>query len=222
MHRTTIRLAVACLALALAGAAAAQAQVSTTSSSPAKKELVQKVLQLQQTEIENVARGLVERPAAQMMQEAGLALQRQTPDKREAMGKAIEAEVKKYIDESYPLVRERALRLAPTTIGAVLEEKISEDELKQLVAWLDSPVNKKYQQLGPDMRNAFIQKLLTTRGRWSTRRCRPSTAASGSSSACRRRRACPPFPFPAPGGPAPGPAPTPPTRAAPPNKAASK
>ncbi len=96
-----------------------------------------------------------------MMQEAGLALQRQVaPDKREAMGKAIEAEVKKYVDEAYPLVRERALRIAPSTIGAALEEKMTEDELKQLLAWLESPVNKKYQQIGPDARNAFVQKLL--------------------------------------------------------------
>ncbi|HWK85129.1 MAG TPA: DUF2059 domain-containing protein [Caldimonas sp.] len=149
-----VRLCLMAAALALATTASAQ--------STAKKELVQKILQIQQSEIEGVARNVIERPALQMMQEAGLALQRQAaPDKREAMGKAIEVEVKKYIDEAYPLVRERALRIAPATIGAALEEKMTEDELKQIVAWLDSPVNRKYQQLGPDMRNAFIQKLLT-------------------------------------------------------------
>ncbi|MGZ5130514.1 MAG: DUF2059 domain-containing protein [Caldimonas sp.] len=152
-RRVTVWLGGGLLALALATGATAQ--------SATKKELVQKVLQLQQAEIENVARSVVERPAAQMMQEAGLAMQRQVPpDKREAMGKAIEAEVKKYVDEAYPLARERALRVAPSTIGAALEEKLTEDDLKQIVAWLESPVNKKYQQLGPEMRNAFIQKLL--------------------------------------------------------------
>ncbi|MGZ5206580.1 MAG: DUF2059 domain-containing protein [Caldimonas sp.] len=152
-RRVTVWLGAGLLALALATGATAQ--------SATKKELVQKVLQLQQAEIENVARSVVERPAAQMMQEAGLAMQRQVPpDKREAMGKAIEAEVKKYVDEAYPLARERALRVAPSTIGAALEEKLTEDDLKQIVAWLESPVNKKYQQLGPEMRNAFIQKLL--------------------------------------------------------------
>jgi hypothetical protein len=144
-------------AMVLASAASAQ---GTT-----KKELVQRVLQAQQFEIESVSRNIVERPAAQMMQEAGLAMQRQVPvDKREAMGKAIEAEVRKYVEESYPLVRERALKLAPTTIGAVLEEKMTEDELKQLVTWLDSGTNKKFQQLGPDMRNSFIQKVLAESG----------------------------------------------------------
>lgn len=153
MRGTAIRLVSSGIALVLATGAAAQ--------SASKKELVQKILQIQQAEIEGVARNLIERPAAQMMQEAGLALQRQVaPDKREAMGKAIEAEVKKYVDEAYPLVRERALRIAPSTIGAALEEKMSEDELKQVVAWLESPANKKYEQIGPDARNTFIQKLL--------------------------------------------------------------
>ena len=159
---TTARLGGACLALAFVFAAAAQTTTSTTTaSSPAKKELVQKILLLQQPEIENVARSIVERPAAQMMQEAGLAMQRQVPpDKREAMGKAIEVEVKKYVDESYPLVRERALRLAPSILGAALEEKFSEDELKQLLGWLESPVNRKFQQLGT-VRNTFVQKVLS-------------------------------------------------------------
>jgi len=140
---------------ALAFATAAPAQ------NAGKKALVQKIVQLQQAELENLARSIVERPAAQMLQEAGIALQRQVaPEKRDAMGKAIDAEAKKYVDESYPLVRERALRIAPATVGAVLEEKMSEDELKVLLAWLESPVYKKYQQLGPELRTGFIQKLL--------------------------------------------------------------
>ena len=126
-----------------------------------KKELVEKLLVLQQPGIEQVSRGLVERPAVQMMQQvAPVIQQRVAPDKREALGKQIEAEVKKYVEESVPLVRERAIKLAPSTIGPILEEKFSEDELKQLIAWFDSPVNRKYQQLGPEMQNAFVQKLV--------------------------------------------------------------
>jgi hypothetical protein len=144
------------IAALLAGAALAHAQNGN------KKELVQKLLVLQQPGIEQVARGLVERPALQMMQKVGLVLQQKfAPDKRETVGKEIEAEIKKYIEESVPLVRERAIKLAPTTIGPILEEKFSEDELKQLIAWFDSPVNRKYQQLGPEMQTAFVQKLVT-------------------------------------------------------------
>jgi len=153
------------MAALLSSAALAHAQTTpaapATPASPAKKELVQKLLVLQQPGIEQVARGLVERPALQMMQEAGQVLQRQiAPDKREAIGKQVEADVKKYVEEATPLVRERAVKLAPTTIGPILEEKFSEDELKQLIAWLESPINKKYAQIGPEMQTAFVQKLV--------------------------------------------------------------
>ena len=158
MHRATIYLGGACAALALA--ASALAQGTPAQASPAKKALVQKVLQSQQPEIENVSRSIVERPAALMLQQASRALQAVPADKREAMGKAIDVEARKYVDEAYPLVRERALRIAPTTVGAVLEAKMSEDELKQLVAWLESPTARKYQQLSDEMRESFVQKLL--------------------------------------------------------------
>jgi hypothetical protein len=147
--------------LSSAALAGAQTPAASAPCSPAKKELVQKLLVLQQPGIEQVARGLVERPALQMMQEASLVLQRQiAPDKREAIGKQVEADVKKYVEEATPLVRERAVKLAPSTIGPILEEKFSEDELKQLITWLESPINKKYAQIGPEMQTAFVQKLV--------------------------------------------------------------
>ena len=130
-------------------------------STPAKKELVQKLLIVQQPGLEGLARGLVEQPAGQLMQAAGQALQNQVaPERREAVGKAIEADVRKYVDESVPLVRDRAVKLAPSTIGISLEEKFSEDELKQLLAWFESPLNKKYQQVAPEIQSSFVQKLV--------------------------------------------------------------
>jgi len=147
--------------LASAAMAHAQTAASSAATSPAKKELVQKILTLQQAGIEGMARNLVEQPAMRMMQAAGQALQQQVaPEKREAAGKAIETDIKKYVDDATVIVRERAVKLAPSTIGAMLEEKFTEDELKQLIAMLDSPVNKKYAQLGPEMQGNFQQKLL--------------------------------------------------------------
>ncbi len=148
----------------LASATLAHAQTTPASSAPvsaAKKELVQKLLVLQQAGIEGVARSLVERPAAQMLQQAGQVLQTQVPpEKREAAGKSIEADAKKYVDEATPLVRDRAVKLAPSTIGPMLEERFTEDELKVIIAWFESPVNKKYQQAAGDMQNSFLQKLV--------------------------------------------------------------
>lgn len=149
----------ALLLLAWVGLAGAQVSAS-------KKELVTKLLQLQQPAFEQIARSLAERPAAQLMQEAGMALQsRVAADKREAVAKEIQADVKKYVDEAVPLVRERAIKLAPSTIGVVLEEKFSEDELRQLIAIIESPVNRKFLQLGGEMQKALGEKLVAeTRG----------------------------------------------------------
>jgi hypothetical protein len=165
MTRSVVTLGLAAFAT-LTMAATAAAQTPAAAPSAAKKELVARVLRAQQSDIEGVARSLVERPAAQMMQEAGLAIQRLSvpPEKREAMGKSIEAEAKKYVEDALPIVRERAIKLAPTTIGPVLEAKMSEDELKALLAWLDSPAYKKYTSLGAEMRNGFVQQLLREAG----------------------------------------------------------
>jgi hypothetical protein len=52
------------------------------------------------------------------------------------------------------------VKLAPSTIGALLESKFTEDELKQLIAIVESPVNRKYQQMGGELQNALGQKLV--------------------------------------------------------------
>ena len=140
------------LAAALAVAGGAHAQT--------KKELVQKVLQLQQPSIEGMARNLAERPAVLLLQQAGQLLQaRVAPDKREALFKDLQGEAKKYADEAVPLARERVVKLAPATVGTLLEEKFSEDELKQVIAWMESPVNRKFQQFMPEMEQSLGQKL---------------------------------------------------------------
>jgi hypothetical protein len=156
----------------LASAAAAFAQTPASAppagasapaplpSTPAKKELVKRLLVLQQPGIENIARTMVERPAMGMMQEANQYLQTQVPpEKREATGKAIQAELKIYDDEAVAVARDRAVKLAPSTIGAEMEARFTEDELKAIVAWFESPVSKKYQQNAADVQDGFMRKL---------------------------------------------------------------
>lgn len=138
---------------------------SQAQSSAAKKELVARVLQLQQPGIEAMARQLAEQPARQLMQGASQALQRLPADRREAVARDIEADIRKYVEDVTPIVRERAIKLAPSTVGTLLEERFTEDELKQIIALLESPVNRKFQQAGPDMQKAIAEKLVAeTRG----------------------------------------------------------
>ena len=129
--------------------------------SPAKKELIAKVISLQQGGIDGIARSLVEQPAMALMQQAGMILQtRVAPEKREALAKEIQADVRKYVEEATPIVRERAQKAAPGVRGALLDERFTEDELKQLVAWLASPVVRRYQQMTPDIQKGMSEKLV--------------------------------------------------------------
>jgi hypothetical protein len=59
-----------------------------------------------------------------------------------------------------PVVRDRAVALAPATIGPLLEQRFSEDELRQIIAILESPVNAKFQQLAPEMQRALGERLI--------------------------------------------------------------
>jgi len=130
-----------------------------------KKELVAKVIQLQQPSVENVARTIAAQTAQQILEATGPAVAQQPPDKREAVAKDVQAEVKKFYGDIEPVLRDRAVKLAPAAMAPVLEEKFSEDELKQLVAWLESSTAKKFNESAPMLLDAMQQKLVTdTRG----------------------------------------------------------
>lgn len=144
------------LALALAVSTGALAQ-----SAPAKKDLVAKILQAQQGGIDQLARQLVEQPAVQILQAAGRAVQQRVPaEQREAMARDLQGDVRKFVDETVPFVRQKATALAPATIGPLLEEKLTEAELREVLGIFNSAAWKKFQGLAPDMQKALGEKLV--------------------------------------------------------------
>ena len=155
----------AALVLALLAANPALAQAATPADAQ-KRALVARVLELQQPGIENAARLLTEQPAVQMLQQAVMAVQQRVPaERREAVARELQAEARRYAEETVPLVRQAATRLAPLTIGSVLEARFTSEELRQLIAALDAPAYRKFQQLGGDMQRALGEQLVAeTRG----------------------------------------------------------
>jgi hypothetical protein len=150
--------------LGLVGLASAQSTPAAPASSPAKKELIARLLKLQQPGLEGLARQVAEQPAAQMLNQAGAALSARIPaDQQQAVATQIQADAKKYADEAVPVVRASALKLAPSTVGAVLEKEFTEDELKQIVAIqesLETPAYVKYRGKSEDMQKALLEKLI--------------------------------------------------------------
>jgi len=148
------KIKLALLTVALAGSSmAAMAQD--------KAALIKQFIDIQRPGIESLARGLVEQSSAPIAQAGSQYLQTQVPEaKREAAAKAADAELKKYFDDAFPIVRDKALQVAPGALTPLLEQNFSEEELKQLLAWINSPLSKKYQDLNPKMQTALTEKLV--------------------------------------------------------------
>jgi hypothetical protein len=154
-------LAMAALCAAITASALAQGAAPAAPSSAAKKELIARVLELQKPGFEITARQIAEQPAMQMLQQVDPVIQQRiAPDKREAIARDIEADARKYVEEAVPPVRDIALKSAPGTFGATIDERMDEAELRQLLTMVESPVFKKYQALLPDAQRAFMTKLV--------------------------------------------------------------
>lgn len=143
----------ALLALALLAAfPAVQAQ--------SKKELAAKVVQLQLPAVDALATSIARDTAARLMDAAGQALTIVPVDKREALGKQVQADIKAFYDDAQAKLHDSGVKNAGPTLGPLLEEKFTEDELKQIAAWLESPTSKKFQQLGIEMQSSISRKLI--------------------------------------------------------------
>jgi uncharacterized protein len=126
-----------------------------------KKDQIKKLLELQRPGFEGIAKGLIEQPAVPFLQAAARTIQAQLPPaKHEAIRKAVGERIRRYVSEAYPLLRDRALKLAPSVVGVVLEEKFTADELQQIIDWYESPVNKKYLRYTSEIQPEFVQKLV--------------------------------------------------------------
>lgn len=148
---TFLRLTAVATVLAAAALSPALAQT--------KKELAAKVVALQQPAVESLARDMAADTAQRLMAAAGPALARVPADKREALAKQVQADVKAFYDEMQARLKDSAAKQAPATLGPMLEERLTEDELRQVITWLESSAARKYQELGGDMQQAMARKI---------------------------------------------------------------
>lgn len=145
------------VAVSLAAVAAvAQAEPSAT-----KKDLIQRMLTAMQPEIDGLAQQITSRPASQLAAGAQQILVTGVPqDKREATARQVEVALKKYMDESIPLVKDAAAKEAPGALTPTLDEKFTEEELRQLVVFMESPVRKKWLLAFPEVMSALNDKTI--------------------------------------------------------------
>lgn len=151
------------LGLALALVMAAGAAVAEPS--PAKKVLIDKIVALQQRGLaENLAATIVQGPLPQLSQGVRAALQQVPADKREATVKAMDVELKKFVDENTAYMKDKIAKTVPNTASALLDERFNEDELKQVLAWAESPVSQKFGSSTVELQKAVAQKVMAEAG----------------------------------------------------------
>jgi len=143
--------------------AAAVTATLTLIALPAHADKREQILRLpiaQKASLEGLATGLTQDPARQLMSQfVQPAIGLVPPEKREATGKQIDAELQKYVETATPLVKASAVKVGPAAVTIVLEDKFTEDELKQLVTMLESPVLKKYQGIIPELQKTLFEKV---------------------------------------------------------------
>lgn len=146
----TIAALILCGASLGALAATTPAAAPAAAIAPAKQELIKQILQL--WNIDSIGQSMLQAPVSDAVQQARAVLQgRASPEKRDAAMTDIVGEAKKFMEEATPITRGSADKLIPTTIAPLLAERFTEDELRQMVVILESPVKKKFEAMLPEM-----------------------------------------------------------------------
>lgn len=138
------KLATMIAALAIAGSVHA-AQVPA-----ARQELVNRVLQLWHPE--TIGESMLQQPVGDAVQQARAVLQgRVSPEKRDAAMKEIVADARQFMEENRPAAQSSAQKIVGTTVAPMLAERFTDDELRQIIAILESPVKKKFEAMVPEL-----------------------------------------------------------------------
>ncbi|MES2979805.1 MAG: DUF2059 domain-containing protein [Pseudomonadota bacterium] len=147
-------------ALALAGLAfSASSQAQTADP---KLEWATKVVALQQgPELDRLVAQLAGSATQDLIANWEPRLQTSVPKARQA--KAMEdlnGELKKYSDEVSKIIGDKVTKVSTDTLVPAYMERFTLDELKQISAFFESPVIKKYQGVAPQMGSLFVEKLV--------------------------------------------------------------
>lgn len=123
-----------------------------------KDQLVQRLLEL--WHVENVGITMLHGPVDKSLRDALAVSQgRVPPERREGVLKDIAADAQKFYDETEPMVKATTKKLAQSTVAPILAAKFTEAELRQIIAILESPVKKKFEDSTPEMQKALGLKV---------------------------------------------------------------
>lgn len=146
-------LAIASLALS----AAVHAQTADP-----KLEWATKAVALQQgPELERLVGQLADSATQDILQNWGPKLQSNVPPaKMEQAKEGLNTELKKYFDDVSKTINSKVGTVSSSALIPAYMERFTLDELKQLVAFFESPAIKKYQSAAPELGSLFVKQLI--------------------------------------------------------------
>jgi len=124
-----------------------------------KQKLIDHILTLYHPE--NSVLVAIQRPATEALEKSSIALQTAhvPKDRSDKTMKDIGTDVQKYVDSTMPMAIASAKKNVGPAAGPLLAQNFTTEELRQLVAFLESPVKSKFEKLVPQMENAVGQKV---------------------------------------------------------------
>jgi len=153
-RRTVARACLAlCTSLPLIAAAAPDAAAPAASEDP-----VVEAVRLMRAEDVPLVR--LQSIVVNGVEQAKIGLDQRLPaDKVAPVMADITATASKTMNEVVPIVHDAGVKLAPSVVGKVLRDNFNDEEMRQLVALLNSPVRKKYEALLPKIQDAIGQAV---------------------------------------------------------------
>ena len=153
MKKILTAIALSCLALATT----AQAQTADP-----KLEWATKVVTLQQgPELERLVGQLADGATQEVLQNWGPRLQSEVPKaKLQQATDDLNTELKKYYADVTNAINSKVSKVSADALIPAYMERFTLDELKQLVAFFESPAIKKYQVSAPELGNLFVKQLI--------------------------------------------------------------
>lgn len=150
------------LPIAIIFAAACAVSTGAIAQNDAKRALAVKLAQMQQkADGDAMAEQLTGTAVQPLLAGWSQRLDETVPPARQKeVRDKLDVELKKYADSTHKVVEAQTAKAAEAALVPIFMEKLTEDELKQIVAYMESPVSAKFQALGPDATNAWAKRII--------------------------------------------------------------
>jgi uncharacterized protein len=150
------------LAVASTLASSLFSAVALAQTADPKTEWAAKVVALQQgPELDRLVQQLSGGATQELIASWGPKLEASVPKaKQQKASEDLNVELKKYSEDANKLISKQVSKVSTDTLVPAYMEKFTLEELKQLVAFFESPAIKKYQSTAPELGNIFVQKLI--------------------------------------------------------------